>query len=129
VAFRRKTTNASGRCDPFALGIRKTPGFVPEEEKNFSERNDGVFLHHGKHREERSRISPCQWLRPTGGRQIVGQNLLACQGLPDALSVKYPNAGKEWGWQWVFPSKNLGIDPRTLIRRRHHLHENALQKQ
>jgi len=48
--------------------------------------------------------------------------------LPDALSVKYPNAGKEWGWQWVFPSKNLGIDPRTLIRRRHHLHENALQK-
>ena len=56
------------------------------------------------------------------------KNLLACQGLPDALSVKYPNAGKEWGWQWVFPSKNLGIDPRTLIRRRHHLHENALQK-
>jgi integron integrase len=48
--------------------------------------------------------------------------------LPDALSVKYPNAGKEWGWQWVFPSKNLGIDPRTLVRRRHHLHENALQK-
>jgi integron integrase len=48
--------------------------------------------------------------------------------LPDALSVKYQNAGKEWGWQWVFPSKQLGVDPRTLIRRRHHLHENALQK-
>ena len=48
--------------------------------------------------------------------------------LPDALDVKYPNAGKEWGWQWIFPSKQLGVDPRTLIRRRHHLHENALQK-
>jgi integron integrase len=48
--------------------------------------------------------------------------------LPDALSVKYPNAGKEWGWQWMYPSKQLGVDPRTLIRRRHHLHENALQK-
>jgi integron integrase len=48
--------------------------------------------------------------------------------LPDALSVKYPNAGKEWGWQWVFPSKQLGVDPRTLVRRRHHLHENAIQK-
>jgi site-specific recombinase XerC len=42
--------------------------------------------------------------------------------------VKYPNAGKEWGWQWVFPSQNLGVDPRTLQRRRHHLHENAMQK-
>jgi integron integrase len=48
--------------------------------------------------------------------------------LPDALGVKYPNAGKEWGWQWVFPSKQLGVDPRTLVRRRHHLHENAIQK-
>jgi integron integrase len=48
--------------------------------------------------------------------------------LPDALNVKYPNAGKEWGWQWVFPSKQLGVDPRTLVRRRHHLHENAMQK-
>ena len=48
--------------------------------------------------------------------------------LPDALSVKYPNAGKEWAWQWVFPSKSLAVDPRTGVRRRHHLHDNALHK-
>jgi integrase len=32
--------------------------------------------------------------------------------LPEALSVKFPNAGKEWPWQWVFPSKSLATDPR-----------------
>ncbi len=35
--------------------------------------------------------------------------------LPDALSRKYPNAGKEWGWQWVFPARELSVDPRSGI--------------
>jgi integron integrase len=46
--------------------------------------------------------------------------------LPEALAVKYPNAGKELAWQWFFPSKQIGTDPETGIQRRHHLHENAL---
>lgn len=46
--------------------------------------------------------------------------------LPEALGVKYPNAGKELAWQWFFPSKQIGTDPETGVRRRHHLHENAL---
>lgn len=46
--------------------------------------------------------------------------------LPEALAVKYPNAGKELAWQWLFPSKQIGIDPESGIERRHHLHENAL---
>ena len=49
--------------------------------------------------------------------------------LPYALERKYPNAGKEWGWQWVFPSKSLSVDPRTKKIRRHHAHINTLQKQ
>jgi|GEM_PF-606761 len=48
--------------------------------------------------------------------------------LPFALEKKYPNANKEWGWQYVFPSKTLSEDPRSGIVRRHHVHENALQK-
>jgi integron integrase len=48
--------------------------------------------------------------------------------LPNALERKYPNAGKEWIWQWVFPSKNLSVDPRTQIVRRHHMHSTSLQK-
>lgn len=46
--------------------------------------------------------------------------------LPEALGVKYPNAGKELAWQWFFPSKQTSMDPETGIHRRHHLHENAL---
>jgi integron integrase len=46
--------------------------------------------------------------------------------LPEALGVKYPNAGKELAWQWLFPSKQIGMDPESGIERRHHLHENAL---
>ena len=38
--------------------------------------------------------------------------------LPDALAAKYPNASREWTWQWVFPSRG----------RRHHLHPTAVQR-
>lgn len=48
--------------------------------------------------------------------------------LPNALSRKYPHAGKEWIWQWVFPSKTLSVDPKTPTVRRHHVHASALQK-
>lgn len=48
--------------------------------------------------------------------------------LPGGLERKYPNANKEWGWQYVFPAKSLSIDPRTAIRRRHHFHEAGIQK-
>lgn len=48
--------------------------------------------------------------------------------MPDALAKKYPKAGEEWGWQWVFPARGLSTDPRSGIRRRHHTHEQALQR-
>jgi len=48
--------------------------------------------------------------------------------LPNALERKYPNAGKEWGWQWVFPATSHYTDKVTGERRRHHLHESVLQK-
>jgi integron integrase len=48
--------------------------------------------------------------------------------LPDALERKYPNAGKEWGWQWVFPATSHYVDRSTGEHRRHHLHETVLQK-
>jgi len=48
--------------------------------------------------------------------------------LPYALAEKYANAEREWVWQWVFPAKTIGSDPRTGARRRHHVHENAVQK-
>jgi len=48
--------------------------------------------------------------------------------LPEALGRKYPNAPKEWIWQYLFPSQRLSVDPRSKKTRRHHLHENSLQK-
>jgi len=48
--------------------------------------------------------------------------------LPDALATKYPNAGQEWGWQWLFPSEHLSTDPRSALPRRHHLHDSALHR-
>jgi integron integrase len=47
--------------------------------------------------------------------------------LPDALERKYPNAAKEWGWQYVFPSLKLSVDPRSEKIRRHHISEKAIQ--
>jgi len=51
-----------------------------------------------------------------------------CVYLPHALERKYPKACREWGWQFVFPSNNISTDPRTGIRRRHHLYEKTLQR-
>ena len=48
--------------------------------------------------------------------------------LPGALERKYPNAGKEWRWFWLFPSKSLSVDPLCGTVRRHHIHPASLQK-
>ena len=46
--------------------------------------------------------------------------------IPGALERKYPNAGKEWPWFWVFPSYEKSVDPKTGIVRRHHVHQSSL---
>jgi len=63
-------------------------------------------------------------------RELHQKDLAAGAGearLPGALARKYPNAGKDWGWQFVFPSKQLSVDPRGGKVRRHHVSASALQ--
>ena len=48
--------------------------------------------------------------------------------MPDALARKYPNAAREWSWQYVLPARHRSPDARTGIVRRHHLHETVLQR-
>jgi len=48
--------------------------------------------------------------------------------LPSSLGRKYPNAGRDWRWQWVFPATRTYRHPETGQRRRHHLHESAIQR-
>ncbi|HID29220.1 MAG TPA: integron integrase [Desulfobacterales bacterium] len=48
--------------------------------------------------------------------------------LPYALERKYPKANREWGWQYVFPSQKLSVDPRSGRKQRHHLSELVLPR-
>ena len=48
--------------------------------------------------------------------------------LPYALARKYPNANREWRWQYVFPAHRLSTDPRSGAIQRHHIHEKAVQR-
>ena len=48
--------------------------------------------------------------------------------LPHSLERKYPHADRDWKWQYVFPASRRGVDPRSGIERRHHLHESVIRK-
>ena len=48
--------------------------------------------------------------------------------LPDAVDRKYPNAPKDWRWQWVFPQENRWVNPQTKEQGRHHMDESLVQK-
>jgi integron integrase len=48
--------------------------------------------------------------------------------MPYALARKYPNAEREWAWQWVFPQLNRWIDPASGTQGRHHLDPSVVQK-
>lgn len=47
---------------------------------------------------------------------------------PDAIARKYPNADRQWAWQWIFPALSHYVDRRTGIRHRHHVHESVIQR-
>ena len=63
-----------------------------------------------------------EWFMTDRADQLPGVEL------PHAYARKHPNAGKLWGWQWVFPAHELSIDPRSGVRRRHHIYEQGLQR-
>ncbi len=95
-----------------------------------------ITVRDGKGRRDRRTMLP-QALVDSLRRQLAAakrmhdRDLLAGAGsvaLPDALARKYPRAPWEWGWQWAFPATRLYRDRALGIRRRHHLHESALQR-
>ena len=64
-------------------------------------------------------------------RALHADDLAAGYGevwLPHALDRKYPSAGREWGWQYVFPAAARSVDPRSGAIRRHHVGEQAVQR-
>jgi integron integrase len=99
------------------------------------ERREAI-VRQGKGKKDRVTCLPDQLVEPLRAhllriRELWGYDQsLRMPGvyLPDALERKYPNAPKEWGWFWVFPSRKLALDPRSGIRRRHHLYEQSFSR-
>ena len=95
-----------------------------------------IMIREGKGRKDRVTVLPSavmddlmkqlsisrRWYNQDRVNQVSGVYL------PDALERKYPNAGKEWTWHWVFPSTKLSTCPRSRIIRRHHMDEKAIQR-
>ena len=64
-------------------------------------------------------------------RELHRQDLAGGYGevyLPYALDRKYPAAGREWMWQYVFPTSSLSVDPRSGVVRRHHVQDQSVQR-
>jgi integron integrase len=95
-----------------------------------------ISVRHGKGAKDRITLIPDRLKRPLISHlRIVGQqhekDLKEGAGevaLPGALAAKYPQAGREWAWQWVFPATRRYLDETTGQIRRHHLHQSVVQR-
>ncbi|PNU19866.1 integron integrase [Geothermobacter hydrogeniphilus] len=95
-----------------------------------------LHVRDGKGGKDRVTVLPGQLVAPLREhlervRNLHQRDLAAGLGavwMPPALARKYPNACREWGWQYVFPAQALSVEPRSLATRRHHVHESAIQK-
>lgn len=95
-----------------------------------------IIVCEGKGNKDRVRVLPENLIVPLQAqmekaRVLHQQDLQAGFGAvwwPDALAVKYPGAARAWGWQYVFPGAARSKAPRDGAERRHHLHEQSVQK-
>jgi integron integrase len=95
-----------------------------------------ITVREGKGGKDRVTVLPDRLVEPLKAhlakvRTLHAQDLAEGFGevaLPDALAMKYRSAGRQWGWQWVFPSIQRSADPRSGVIRRHHLHLESVQK-
>ncbi|MBI2779595.1 MAG: integron integrase [Gammaproteobacteria bacterium] len=95
-----------------------------------------LIVRDGKGQKDRMTMLPAKLIEPLRAhiarvKRLHVEDLAAGYGevyLPNALGRKYPNGGRVWGWQYVFPSSQLSVDPRSGITRRHHADEKGLQR-
>jgi integron integrase len=95
-----------------------------------------ILIRDGKGFKDRVTMLPVALLEPLRGhlervRELHRQDLADGYGavyLPYALERKYPNAAREWAWQYMFASAKRSVDPRSGETRRHHLQDQALQR-
>ncbi|GAO36663.1 integrase [Sulfuricella sp. T08] len=95
-----------------------------------------ILIRDGKGAKDRVTMLPTTLLNPLKAhllkvKALHDQDIAEGFGevyLPHALDRKYPNAAREWGWQYVFPSGNRAVDPRSGAVRRHHVQDQAVQR-
>ena len=95
-----------------------------------------IVVRDGKGAKDRVTILPATLIEPLQNqlqraREVYQIDLREGCGavyLPYALAKKYPNAGREWHWQFIFPAPRRSLDPRSGKARRHHLSESIVQK-
>ena len=95
-----------------------------------------IIIREGNGEKDRTTMLPASLVQPLKNQiafvrsqhdQDIAQGYGSVE-LPFALARKYPNADKEFGWQYIFPSDRLSTDPRSGIIRRHHLDPSGLQR-
>ena len=126
VSLMLKLTYGAGLCVSETIRLRV---------KDLDFENDTLLVRSGKGDKDRATILPnalISDLKKHLGRVRALHNKDLEKGfgavwLPGALARKYPNAPKEWIWQYVFPARNLSVDPESGITRRHHVSEKRMQ--
>lgn len=119
----------------YGTGMRLLEGLrLRVKDVEFSRRE--IIVREGKGNKDRVTVLPENLILPLTAhlekvRALHERDLEAGLGavyLPDALAVKYPNAARSWGWQFVFPSPVRSVDPRSGAERRHHVYETSVQR-
>jgi integron integrase len=119
----------------YASGIRVTE-CVRLRVKDLDFGNQSIIVRSGKGDKDRVTLLPEFLHCPLkthlkAVKAVHAQDLAKEYGavyLPEALERKYPNASREWGWQYVFPADKLTVDPRSGVVRRHHIGQQVLQR-
>lgn len=122
-------------CLQYGSGLRLMES-VRLRIKDLDFEHRAVVVRHGKGGKDRVVTMPDELIVPLqrhieNRRTVFEQDKVVGCGtvcLPYALERKYPNAPSEWPWQYVFPATQLSVDPRSGVRRRHHLDESTVQK-
>lgn len=119
----------------YGSGLRLMEG-VSLRVKDMDFGNGTIMVRGGKGDKDRVTIMPHSLAGALSGQLMIARRYyeidrqLGMPGvyLPEALERKYPGASGEWGWFWVFPAEGYSIDPRSGVRRRHHIYEGRVQR-
>jgi integron integrase len=119
----------------YGSGMRLMEGLTLRVKDVDLERRE-IVIRRGKGAKDRVTVLPAALVTPLSAhlermRAQHARDVAAGAGwvaLPDALDRKYPQAGRSWPWQWLFPATRIHRDARSGEVRRHHLHESAMQR-